>query len=425
MRLSACILVLIGCMTGLNLRAEAEDGVAFRWAASVNVAESPASLPAEEETGATRVLEVIGTGTIYRGNVAEARDNAIQDALRSAVERAVGLVLAPASVVQDFQLLSDRVYDQTQLFIDDYTVLTESKSGRHYRVLVRATASIRAVQERLRSTGILETNKGMPKVAFFLTEQNVGALGPEYLWRKGSGGNDMSPTESAFSKTMREKGFVIVSRPDLNSDTASGWEPGASELTDEEAAKLGHAMGADFAIVGSAVARYSGNIRDEYMKSIEALVSARAVETESGTVTASSEATRTVVHFDQQAGGQEALVLSASEAAQGLAREMEAKWRKEAGQAVVVELTVKGIQEYADFVKFRQKLKDNVPGVKNVSLRSIRAGEATMDVDIVGNARILADELMLQRFENLAVNIFEVSEKSVKLELIPSGGPGT
>ena len=90
-----------------------------------------------------------------------------------------------------------------------------------------------------------------------------------------------------------------------------------------------------------------------------------------------------------------------------------------------MELTVKGIQAYADFVKFRQKLKDDVPGVKSVSLRSIRAGEATMDVDIVGNARILADELMLQHFENLAVNIFEVSEKSVKLELIPSGGSGT
>jgi len=41
----------------------------------------------------------------------------------------------------------------------------------------------------------------------------------------------------------------------------------------------------------------------------------------------------------------------------------------------------------------------------------------------MGNARILADELMFQRFENLVVNIFEVSEKGVKLELIPILAP--
>ncbi|MBW1945615.1 MAG: hypothetical protein JRJ51_22710, partial [Deltaproteobacteria bacterium] len=60
---------------------------------------------------------------------------------------------------------------------------------------------------------------------------------------------------------------------------------------------------------------------------------------------------------------------------------------------------------------------------KNVYLRSIKAGEATMDVDIVGSARALADELMVRHFGNFAVNIFEVSDTSVKLELIPSTDP--
>ena len=102
-----------------------------------------------------------------------------------------------------------------------------------------------------------------------------------------------------------------------------------------------------------------------------------------------------------------------------------ATWRKETKQAASVELVVKGIREYGDFVKFRKQLRTQVPGVKNVHLRSIRADEATMDVEIVGTARILADGLMLQRFEDLAVNIFEVTDTGVKVELIPGDGPQT
>jgi hypothetical protein len=56
-------------------------------------------------------------------------------------------------------------------------------------------------------------------------------------------------------------------------------------------------------------------------------------------------------------------------------------------------------------------------------LRGISAGGAKMDVDIMGNARTLADDLMVQPFENLSVNIVEVSEDGVKLELIPIPTP--
>jgi hypothetical protein len=192
------------------------------------------------------------------------------------------------------------------------------------------------------------------------------------------------------------------------------------ELTDDAAVELGKELGADLVIVGKAVARYSGNVSNKDMKSIQASMSARAIRTENGMAIASSQGTGAAVHSDDRAGGREALILSASVTARNLVRQIVVTWRKEARQPVLVELIVKGIREYADFVRFRTHLRNDVRGVRNVYLRSIRAGEAMMDVDIMGNAKTLADELMLQRFENLAVNIFEVSEEGVKLELIPS-----
>jgi hypothetical protein len=411
-KLTVLVLVLLAAVAGVQVEAWAQQGDR----PGKNAKQGAGS---ESKTGETKTLEVIGSGAIYRDNVAGARDEAIQDALRGVVERGVEMVISPASVVQDFQLLSDQVYGQTQSFVQDYTVLTEAKSGRQYRVLVRATVSLRAIRNSLKTVGVIKTQKEMPSVVLLLCEQGVGSLSPECWWDRSGFGERMPLTEEVFSKHLYEKGVAAMGRDAL----PRGPEYTTPSLSDAAAAVLGQKAGADFAIVGSSVARYGGNIRDGYMKSIEATTSARVVETGSAAVVASAESTTTVVHMDEQVGGTEALILSASEAVQDLAGEMMARWRQETKQAVLVELVVKGIQEYADFVRFRRQLNSEVPGVKNVSLRSIKTGEATMDVDMLGGARKLADELMVRRFDDLAVNIFEVSQDRVRLELTGTGGP--
>ncbi len=376
-----------------------------------------------EGTGETKTIHVIGRGTIYSDNVARARENAIADALQGVVEKAIGLLISPSSVVQDFQLLSDRVYNQTKEFIDGYKVLIESKSGRYYRVLVRATVSMKTVQDKLSSVGILTMHKGVPAVMFFLSEQNLGETAPQYWWRQTPPSVDLSAAENVFSEYMRKKGFIIVDRTAPGGDVQLGPEYWDSELSDDAAAKLGRELGADLVIVGKAVARYSEEVSDNDMKSIQATVSTRAITADTGLMIASSQRTNSLARRDDSAEGSEAIILSASAVAQDLTRQIVAKWGEGVRNPVLVELVVKGIKEYADFVKFRRHLRNDIRGVRNVYLRSISADGAKMDVDIMGNARILADELMLQPFENLAVNIFEVSEKGVKLELIPSRTP--
>jgi len=378
---------------------------------------------AGQEANETRTIELIGRGTIYRDDVAGARDRAIAGALQGVVEQAVGLVISQATVVQDFQLLSDRVYDQTEGFIDDYKVLTESKSGQYYRVMVRATVSMNAIKNKLQSIGILVVHEEMPTIMFFLSEQNIGESSPRYWWGQSPLSTHLSVTEKALSEYMREKGFIIVDRAAIDRDVQLGPEYMGPELSDAAAVKLGKELGADLVIIGKAVARHSGYVLDKDTRSIQARVSSRVLRTDSGMRIALSQGTGAAVHSDDRVGGTEALNLSASVVARDLVRQIVAKWRKDVRQSVLVELVVKGIREYTDFVRFRKHLRNDVPGVRNVYLRSIRAGEAKMDVDVMGNARILADELMFQRFENLVVNIFEVSEKGVKLELIPILAP--
>jgi hypothetical protein len=379
------------------------------------------SAPARsEQIEQTATLEVIGRGRIYSDNVAKARDEAIADGLWNAVEQGVGLVISSEAVVDHFQLLSDRVYPQAEEFIHDYKVLTESKSGRYYRLVVRASLLMATLRDRLQEIGILMTHKEMPSVLFLLSEHNIGQASPRYSWAQ-SPFRGLSPAvEDKLSTHFREKGFVVVNPETLGSVAIDlGPEYGEPRLSDEAAVRLAGQVDAEVVIVGKGFARLTGNVLGTDMKSVEATMSVRAIRTDNGTVIGSSEATGAAVNANEMLADTEALALAASGVAEELSRQVTANWGREAHQSVLVELVVKGIREYADFVRFRTTIRNEIRGVRNVYLKAIKAGEAKMDVEVKGNSRMLADELLLKTFEGFVVNIFEVGPNSITLELVP------
>ena len=378
------------------------------------------SVARSEETEQTATLEVIGRGTIFRDNVAKARDEAIADGLWNAVEQGVGLLISSSSVIDHFQLLSDRVYSQAEEFIHDYKVLTESKSGRYYRLVLRATLSMKALHDKLQDIGVLMTQEKRPSVLLLLSEQNIGQTSPRYSWARSSFGGLPLAIEDTLAGYLRKKGFIIVNPDTLEGLVINLWPGyGELELSDEAAAKLAEQVGAEVVILGKAFARLSGNVLGTNMKSVEAEMSGRAIRADNGIVIASSEATGAAAHANEMVASTEALTLAASGVAEGLSRQLAANWGGEASEWVLVELVVKGIKEYRDFIKFRTTISREVPGIKNVYLKAIKAGEAKMDVEVKGDSRMLADELLLKSFEGFGVNIVEVGQKTIILELIP------
>jgi hypothetical protein len=189
-------------------------------------------------------------------------------------------------------------------------------------------------------------------------------------------------------------------------------------MSNEEAVKMAEQLNAEVVIVGEGTARFSGNVSGTGIKSVESSLSLRAVRTDDNTVIASFEGGRTAIDEYEMIAGKEALTLAAADASEALSKQIVANWSKKASEPVLVTLVVKGIEEYGDFVTFRTTLRDKIRGVRNVYLRAITAGEAKMDVDIRGNARMLADQLMLMRFEGFGLNIFEVDSAGIKLEMM-------
>ncbi|MBC8199450.1 MAG: hypothetical protein ISS67_01020 [Desulfobacterales bacterium] len=386
---------------------------------------------AEEQLHATHsVVLVIGTGRIYADNVAVARNRAISNSLVSAIENVVKDFLPLESLVQNFQVINNILYSNTEEFVQGYKVLTEALSGNTYRVMVQATVSIEKVQQQLSIAGIMIGKKSMPRVLFFIAEQSTEDSLPQYWWGEGMSAVK-SVAENSMAGVMMKKGFLIINYKNLAQNLRNetldeldhqeaveilSLEP---ELDHQEAVELGVRVNADVVIVGKAIASKAPNIMGKNIKSFKGAVTVRAFRADTGEEIAFALQTAVSTNVDEVAGGRAALSDAGALAGKDLSSQILEEWRKEIKKLVNIELVVKGTANFANFVQFRKILND-ISGVNRVQLKEMRLDEAVLSVDFQGNAKELADALMLKAFDSFGINIYEVSQNRLRIELIPS-----
>jgi len=370
-----------------------------------------------QEQAITKVVTVIGTGGVYGENISRARDRAISNSLVSAIARGVEEVLPLDSVAGNFKTLNEILYDHTERFIQDYKVLTESVSGKKYRVMVQATVAIDSIKQHLLSAGLRPDQKSMPKILFLVAEQNLENILPLYWW-----GEDLvfvnAPSEKAMANEMKKKRFSVIDHGAMVQKSELETLNYKLDLTRQEAAALGVRFQADVVILGKAITQKMPNIMGSNLQSFKGNVTARAFRTYTGEEIASTTQTVTAVNTDEIAGGHDALLRSARLAGEALAIQITDAWMKEEMHPTLVEILVEGTRYLANFVKFRRIIND-LSGVNRIHVKEIQPDQATIIVDFQGNAKAFAKVLMLKTFDSFGITISEISENKLKIELIP------
>jgi hypothetical protein len=84
----------------------------------------------------------------------------------------------------------------------------------------------------------------------------------------------------------------------------------------------------------------------------------------------------------------------------------------------VIEVVVAGTRNLKNFIQFRQRLS-GLAGVTALSTQEMTADRTTLVVTYQGNARELADALMMNTFDAFGVRIYDVSDFGLQVELIP------
>jgi len=367
----------------------------------------------------SQVIKVEGVGAIVNNDKAIARDNAIEDALRKAVEQAVGTLVSSETMVENFQLLSDSIYTKTEGYIQKYKIMSEAPAENIYKVNIEATVALGNLKNDLAAVGLLMARKHKPRIMIMIAEQNIGQQYLSFWWGHQASETNLSITESVLIEKLREKDFNVVDHEAKARNIKIGKPYQVANLDDNTAVSLGNQYDAEVVIVGKALAKYIGNVMGTSMKSVQANMSARAIRTDNGAIIASANTHGAAVHIDEVTGGSEALKKASSDLASKLMDQIINTWGKEVGGTTMVQMTINGISSYQDFVKFKNVLQEQVRGVKGVYQRSINAGVAKIDIDIKGNAQSLSDELTTKNFQGFSINISSLSQNSLEVTIIP------
>ncbi|OQX09637.1 MAG: hypothetical protein BWK80_46695 [Desulfobacteraceae bacterium IS3] len=83
-----------------------------------------------------------------------------------------------------------------------------------------------------------------------------------------------------------------------------------------------------------------------------------------------------------------------------------------------IEIRVRGARNLGNFMNFRRTLTD-IPGVKAIQTLEMKPDEASIGVNFDGNTASLADTLAVKIFELFYMKVYNVSENSITIDLIP------
>ncbi|OGF00807.1 MAG: hypothetical protein A2509_07135 [Candidatus Edwardsbacteria bacterium RIFOXYD12_FULL_50_11] len=357
-----------------------------------------------------REITTDGTASILNNDKAMARDVAIQDALRNAVEQVTGAVISSSTVVENAMVMEDNIYSKAKGYVKAYSVLSEGEAdnGMTYNVKVKAQVRAGAIKDDI---GDILRGAGNPRLMVLITEQNIGQ-------HQYSGLDvNLNVAENAIMENMRNKGFEFVDQEANERNMRKDKALAAMQGDAAAAAFIGDRAGAEVIITGKSFAKEASGVSDMLggMKSMQATVSVKAINTDDGRVLVSKSQSDKTIHIDEVAGGTKAIEMAANKLADYLADEIVKKFTRGSN---TVTLNVTGITDYQMYTDLVNILKYEIRGIKGVSEREMAGSTGLIEVDTKFNSGQLTSELLYKTFPNFRVRIISRTANKINLKLV-------
>ena len=316
------------------------------------------------------------------------RDRALEDAQRKAVESAVGTMISAETVMENYQIISDRILAKSSGYIE-YNIVSSGAENGIYKVVIKALVATGNLSSDVDAISALLKRKGMPRVFVVVPE---AILGSTAMTTGQSGTMNMQSAESGLIAALRNAGFLIVDPDVLSGKLEISQIYRKGDVDNGMAKKIGSLSGAEVVIYGRAAVQVS-NLSVLKSKVARASANIRAVNVQTGQIIAMS----TLNHPKKapaayhDAVGTILLKKVGEAAAADLIKQIVKQWQKDTSGATRIVLTVKG-------VKFRsaKQLKaamGEMRGVSSIQRRSLKRGVAVFDVNVKAGVENFANSL--------------------------------
>jgi hypothetical protein len=341
------------------------------------------SRPILGEEGVT--VEVEGVAPVTNDNLINAKEMAVADALRKAVEQVVGLLVDSRSESKNYQIIQDTIKINSAGYVSKYEVLNGWKEQDYYKVLVRVTVKHDALKQSVDSLKLTLVRAGKPRLMILIPEPIV---------------------ETQLSQGFISSGFPVVDQSKARQLLNTELGRQALNGDPESLSQLANQYQAEILIIGNVKPEPLG---ESYgMFACKAYLSIRAIKPDTGETLASQT-------FDERG-----IALSENEAYQKalpkVADLMLGYLKEQLGKKLVdnersLQLTVRGIS-YSELQRIQGRLK-GTPAVSNVFLRNFSSGSALFDIETSLLSNQLAD--IISEWTDLHLEILNISGNKLEI----------
>lgn len=216
---------------------------------------------------------VEGVGAIEKNNYAKARDEALWDAQRKAVEKGIGVFLNSETIVKNSKLIQDNIYTQSNGFVSNYKILTEKKDEFLYYIKIEAEVKTAEIGNQLIFLGLIK-KIGDPRIMVIIEEQGV------------DGDNNGKITEGIITKELLNAGYRMVDSEQIDNIRKSEEIRKIVEGKDETAKEVASHYKADIIITGHSYSRKGGEIEEYGIKisSVDTKLNIKAIKVDNGEI---------------------------------------------------------------------------------------------------------------------------------------------
>nr|WP_320193422.1 hypothetical protein [uncultured Desulfobacter sp.] len=285
-----------------------------------------------------KIVETTGSSDL-------SRNDAVRQAMRSAVQEAVGTFIHTETEVENFEIKKDKIFSRTQGYVTRYDLLKEWKESDTYNVRIKAEVSLDKIKDDLMAMKILLDSLERPKLMILVEEKYVGM-------------EDMGMrlAETELSNMFTAKGFDLVDRAQIEQIKSMDQSRQALEGNTDAAKQLGLQFGAQYVILGKAVLQDAGEAyAGTGLKSIQGTLQVKVLQTHTGLILGSAVKNGVAAHISSLTGA--------------------AKAMKDAAQKAVDEYLVDTVtNSFQDFLNNGVPLKLYITNVKSFKMYKQVAG---------------------------------------------------
>jgi hypothetical protein len=371
------------------------------------------SLPAlGQDKTLNKPLVASGLSPMMGKDSADARSLALREALRAAVEQALGYLLPAQNIVHYYPLLSNRILKEPMSYVKDYQIVQEGEVSGLYRVTVQTTLYSENLTRDLRQLGMFLAASERPRIAILVAERTSPDEPWTWWWQTGVVHEKPPLFLPALSKLMAERGLVPLTPSSLTERIPPDPNFQVPLLDDAQGAALAKALAADVAVLGQVSYRGTGMGQTGMTSG-----SLRAVRADNGETLARVSATVQVQPSIEQSMVDYGFTALAERLAPHLEDGILAPYAAVSKAPRDVSLQVEGVRSYGDLILIKEYLQRS-PVIKEIRQIKLKGDLGIFSLILEGKADALEQSLEGQDFGGFITSAELVGENLVKVTIL-------